>query len=69
MSKNNTPLNLNPQLGERWVTVRRLENGLWAVHERLFKANTLRGDAYWVTKTFKTFAKEADAQRLANRLR
>jgi hypothetical protein len=57
-----------PQLGDRQVTVYRGFNGQWVVDARVFKANTLRGDAYWVTEIFKTYAKEADARRFAARL-
>jgi hypothetical protein len=63
----NKPLNLSPQLGERWVTVRRQTNGLWEVHVRVFKANTLRGDSYWNTEVLRTFGKKADAERYASR--
>jgi len=34
---------------------------------RVFKLNTLRGDAYWVTKAFRKFKREADARRFAAR--
>ena len=63
----NTGLNLQTKLGERWVTVNRNENNKWVVHIRIFKANTLRGDAYWETEVFKTYAKETDARKLAAR--
>ena len=63
----NKPLNLRPELGEKWVTVQRQDNGLWEVHVRVFKLNTLRGDSYWVTGAFKTYGKKADAERYATR--
>jgi hypothetical protein len=61
------PLNLNPQLGERWVTLRHLDSGKWAVHVREFKANKLRGDSYWEDLAFRVYAKKADAERYAAR--
>jgi len=63
----NKPLNLHPELGEKWVTVRRQDNGLWEVHVRVFKANTLRGDAYWNTLAYRTYQKKVDAERYASR--
>ena len=56
-----------PQLGERQVTLLRRDNGKWEVHVRVFKANTLRGDAYWVTLDYRTYSKKADAERFAAR--
>jgi hypothetical protein len=61
------PLNLNPEIGERWVTVRRQDNGKWVVHVQEFKANKLRGDQYWETIIFRRYAKKADAERYAAR--
>lgn len=63
----NKPLNLYPTLGEQWVTVRRRDSGKWEVHVQVFKANKLRGDAYWTTLALKTYAKKADAERYASR--
>ncbi len=63
----NKPLSLHPELGEKQATVRRQDNGLWEVHVRLFKANTLRGDAYWTTLAYRTYQKKADAERYAKR--
>lgn len=62
----NTALNLNLAIGDRWVSVNRRSNG-WEVHVRVFKKNTLRGDSYWETEIFKTYRKEADARRFAAR--
>lgn len=56
-----------PQLGDRKVRLRSMDNGHWAVQIDVFKANTLRGDAYWVTEAFKTYGKKADAERFASR--
>jgi len=63
----NKPLNLRPELDEKWVTVRRQDNGLWEVDVRVFKLNTLRGDAYWTTLAYRTYQKRADAERYAKR--
>jgi hypothetical protein len=63
----NKPLNLRPQLGEKRVTVNRQNNGLWEVDVRVWKANTLRGDAYWATLAYRTYQKRADAERYARR--
>lgn len=41
--------------------------GLWSVQVQVFKANTLRGDSYWVTEGFRQFKTEADARRFAAR--
>jgi hypothetical protein len=69
MSKETSTMinNQHPQLGEKWVTVRRQDNGLWEVHVRVFKANTLRGDSYWITLAYRTYQKKADAERYAKR--
>ena len=56
-----------PQLGDRQVSVTRPLNGKWVVEVRVFKVNSLRGDAYWVAEAYKTYAKEADARRFASR--
>jgi hypothetical protein len=61
------PLNLSPEIGERWVNIRRQDNGKWAVHVQVFKANKLRGDAYWTTLEYRTYSKKADAERFAAR--
>ena len=34
---------------------------------KFFKENTLRGDAYWVTKEYRKFNKEKDAIKFASR--
>ena len=69
MNENGNAMNLNlhPQLDEKWVTVRRQDNGLWKVHVRVFKLNTLRGDSYWNTLAYRTYQKKADAERYAKR--
>jgi len=56
-----------PVLGSVRVEVRRCENGEFWAQVLVFKANTLRGDAYWVTKAAKTFKKESDAVRWVGR--
>ena len=56
-----------PELGQRWVSLRRQCNGKWGVDIRVWKANTLRGDAYWVTLDYRTYSKKADAERFAAR--
>ena len=61
-----TDLCLTPAIGDLWVSVRQSSNG-WTVHVQVFKANTLRGDSYWVTDAFKIYRKEADARRFAAR--
>lgn len=66
MNKTET-IPLHPQLGEKWVSVRRQDNGLWAVHIQVFKANKLRGDSYWTTLAFRTYQKKLDAERYASR--
>ncbi len=44
------------------------QDGLyWTVQVVVFKANTLRGDSYWVTEGFRQFKSEADARRFAAR--
>jgi hypothetical protein len=63
----NAQLDLSPRLGELWVTVRRQDNGLWEVHVRVFKLNTLRGDSYWNTLAYRTYQKKADAERYGAR--
>lgn len=62
-----SPLPFPAELGQTHTTVHRQANGKWVVHVRVFKTNTLRGDAYWVDKAFKTYTKEADARRFAAR--
>lgn len=56
-----------PALGTLKVSVCQRGNGNWEVHVQTYKANTLRGDAYWVTTHFRLYAKEADARRFASR--
>jgi len=64
----NQPLPRNPKLGDRWVNVYPWpEVGKWTVDVKVFKANTLRGDAYWVTEAHKSYSKKADAERFAAR--
>jgi hypothetical protein len=55
-----------PTLGDVKVWVRKSENG-WNVQVDCYKENTLRGDCYWVTKEFRSFKKEKDAQVFASR--
>ena len=58
--------NETPTLGsvKTYVTER---NNTWTVQVMVFKANTLRGDSYWVTEGFRQFRKESDARRFAAR--
>ncbi len=63
----NEPLNLRPQLGDQRITVRRENNGFWGVNVQVWKANTLRGDAYWGPVAYRTYQKRADAERYARR--
>ena len=59
-----------PKIGDTKVTCRYIANlDKWIVGVNIFKANTLRGDAYWtpVPNAFRTFRKEADARRFAAR--
>jgi hypothetical protein len=42
-------------------------NNRWFVQVMVFKANTLRGDSYWVTEGFREFKKESAATLFANR--
>jgi hypothetical protein len=63
-----TPAYTPPQLGDRRVSVEPwIEAGKWIVDVKVFKANTLRGDAYWETEVHKSYAKKADAERFAAR--
>jgi hypothetical protein len=55
-----------PQLGDIKVFIRNYGNS-WNVQVDCYKENTLRGDCYWVTKEFRTFKKEKDAQVFASR--
>lgn len=58
----------SPELGDLKANVYLDKtSGEWVVDIRVFKANTLRGDAYWVPGFFKTYAKEVDARRFASR--
>jgi hypothetical protein len=55
-----------PSLGDVKCFVK--QDGLhWTVQVVVFKANTLRGDSYWVTEGFRQFKREADARRFAAR--
>ena len=65
--KNKETIPVSPHLGQRWVQVRRQDNGLWSVDVRIFKLNTLRGDAYWTPLAYRTYQKKADAERYAAR--
>ena len=56
-----------PALGTVRVETRRCDNGDFFALVMVYKANTLRGDAYWVTKRAKKFKKEVDAVRWVNR--
>jgi hypothetical protein len=55
-----------PSLGDVKVEVRHFAN-TWTVFVSVFKANTLRGDAYWVSKEARSFKKESDARKFASR--
>jgi hypothetical protein len=55
-----------PSIGDIKCFVK--QSGLyWTVQVVIFKANTLRGDSYWVTEGFRQFKNEADARRFAAR--
>ncbi len=58
-----------PQLGERRISVTPEDNGKWRVQVMVYKANKLRGDAYWVIEAFKSYAKKVDAERFASRFK
>jgi hypothetical protein len=55
-----------PKIGDTRVYIREYNNK-FSVQVDVFKENTLRGDAYWVTKEFKTYTKEKDAIKFASR--
>ena len=42
-------------------------NKRWFVHVKVYKANTLRGDSYWVTEGLREFKTESAATSFANR--
>ena len=55
------------KIGDIKVQIREGSNGTFIVQVDEFKENTLRGDAYWVTKVFKRYDKEKDAIKFASR--
>jgi len=55
-----------PKIGDVKVYLNNV-NGYYTVDVRFFKENTLRGDAYWVTKEYRKFNKEKDAIKFASR--
>ena len=55
-----------PSLGQVKVEVRQFAN-TWTVFVSVFKANTLRGDAYWVSTEARKYSKESDARKFAAR--
>ena len=61
--KNETTL---PALGDVKTEITTF-NKRWFVHVKVFKANTLRGDSYWVTEGFREFKTESAATSFANR--
>ena len=64
----NNPLLPRSKPGDRTVSVKPWpEANKWTVHVQVFKVNTLRGDAYWVTEAHKSYKKRADAERYAKR--
>lgn len=56
-----------PKIGDYWIEVYPEKTGGWTSHIRIYKENTLRGDIYWVTEAFYTYAKENDARKFASR--
>ena len=54
-------------VGDRWVSVYKQDNGKWAVNVQILKLNTLRGDCYWTSLAYRTYAKKADAKRYGSR--
>ena len=56
-----------PKIGDIKVRIRDGSNGTFIVQVDEFKENTLRGDAYWVTKVFKKYKKKQDAIKFASR--
>jgi hypothetical protein len=61
----NTAPNL-PTLGQVKFEVRQFAN-TWTVFVSVFKANSLRGDAYWVSTEVRKYKKESDARKFAAR--
>ena len=55
-----------PKIGDLKVIVKDWGKE-FAVEVSVYKQNTLRGDAYWVSKVFRTFKKKADADKFASR--
>ena len=55
-----------PPLGQVKVKVRQFNN-TWTVYVSVFKANTLRGDAYWVSTEVRKYSKESYARKFAAR--
>lgn len=55
-----------PKIGDTRVFISQYNNQ-FSVQVDEFKENTLRGDAYWVTKVFKKYKKEKDAIKFASR--
>jgi len=55
-----------PKIGDTKVVIKHYNNQ-FSVQVDEFKENTLRGDAYWVTKEFRTYTKEKDALKFASR--
>jgi hypothetical protein len=58
-----------PKIGDIKVQIRDGSNGTFIVQVDEFKENTLRGDAYWVTKVFKKYKRQQDAIKFASRFR
>jgi hypothetical protein len=56
-----------PKIGDIKVQIRDGSNGTFIVQVDEFKENTLRGDAYWVTKVFKKYKRQQDAIKFASR--
>jgi len=56
-----------PKIGDIKVRIRDCSNGTFIVQVDEFKENTLRGDAYWVTKVFKKYKRQQDAIKFASR--
>ncbi len=55
-----------PKIGDTKVCINKF-NDYFTVDVWLFKENTLRGDAYWVSKEYRKFKKEKDAIKFASR--
>lgn len=55
-----------PQLGDMKVDITPLGKE-FSVQVSVFKQNTLRGDAYWVSKVFRKFKTESQANKFAQR--